>query len=182
MLHPKGAVEYHRGAPMDETVGKLTSGEPLSVDQLIEFLAGVEGSTASIGLTCDGAARSIAIGRAKTAALMRGLVRPLIISSRVPSTFPSTIRWRICGPGQPVGFFGRSMARMKSFLTTMATKRAEAHERKLSGLTLNIDLPMTKPIANWARASFAMTCRTFQPRLGHGHHARTVRNGGNAYA
>jgi hypothetical protein len=65
------------------------------------------------------------------------------------------------------GFFGRSVARMKSFLTDDAKdKRAEAHERKFIGIDANIDLPMHKPIAQLGAGELfgEMTCRTFQPR------------------
>ena len=45
-------------------------------------------------------------------------------------------------------------------------KRAEAHERKFIGIDANIDLPMSKPIAELGPGELfgEMTCRTFQPR------------------
>ncbi|HWM26449.1 MAG TPA: cyclic nucleotide-binding domain-containing protein [Chthoniobacterales bacterium] len=65
------------------------------------------------------------------------------------------------------GFFGRSVARMKSFLVDdRRDKRADAHERKYIGIDANVDLPMNKPIAQLGAGELFgdMTCRTFQPR------------------
>jgi CRP-like cAMP-binding protein len=59
------------------------------------------------------------------------------------------------------------MARMKSFLLNDGQdKRAEAHERKFIGIDANVDLPMSKPIAELGPGELfgEMTCRTFQPR------------------
>jgi CRP-like cAMP-binding protein len=65
------------------------------------------------------------------------------------------------------GIFGRSMARMKSFLLDDGQdKRAEAHERKFIGIDASVDLPMSRPIAELGPGELfgEMTCRTFQPR------------------
>src|SRR3954462_3699190 len=65
------------------------------------------------------------------------------------------------------GFFGRRVARMKSFLLDDGqARRADAHQRKFIGIDANIDLPMNKPIAELGPGELfgEMTCRTFQPR------------------
>jgi CRP-like cAMP-binding protein/Pyruvate/2-oxoacid:ferredoxin oxidoreductase delta subunit len=65
------------------------------------------------------------------------------------------------------GFFGRSVARMKSFLTDDATDhRPEAHQRKFIGIDANVDLPLHRPLAQLGPGELfgEMTCRTYQPR------------------
>ncbi|MEP7078657.1 MAG: cyclic nucleotide-binding domain-containing protein, partial [Chthoniobacterales bacterium] len=65
------------------------------------------------------------------------------------------------------GLFGRSVARMKSFLVDDgAERRAEAHERKFIGIDANVDLPVNRPLAELGAGELfgEMTCRTYQPR------------------
>ena len=85
---------------------------------------------------------------------------------------------------RPVGgFFGRSVARMKSFLIDDGhDKRAEAHERKFIGIDANIDLPMNSPLAQLGagRAFWRNDLPHFSAALGHGQRARAVRDGRNA--
>src|SRR6202011_426349 len=68
----------------------------------------------------------------------------------------------------PVGsFLGRSMRRMKSFLTDDQTDlRPEAHQRKFIGIDANVDLPINRPLAQLGPGELfgEMTCRTYQPR------------------
>src|SRR5439155_26475525 len=64
-------------------------------------------------------------------------------------------------------FLGRSMRRMKSFLTDDQTDlRPEAHQRKFIGIDANVDLPLQRPLAQLGPGELfgEMTCRTYQPR------------------
>src|SRR5204862_7560984 len=66
-----------------------------------------------------------------------------------------------------IGIFGRSVARMKSFLTDdKASPRPEGGARQFIGIDANIDLPINKPIAQLGSGELfgEMTCRTYQPR------------------
>jgi CRP-like cAMP-binding protein/Fe-S-cluster-containing hydrogenase component 2 len=88
-----------------------------------------------------------------------------IVSGTVDISINNPLAHLRTRPGR--GFFGRSVARMKSFLVDdRQDKRAEAHERKFIGIDANVDLPMNKPIAQLGPGELfgEMTCRTFQPR------------------
>src|SRR5437773_7496060 len=63
--------------------------------------------------------------------------------------------------------FGRSFKRMKSFLTDDAEdRRAEAHQRKFIGIDADVDLPVSRLLAQLGPGELfgEMTCRTYQPR------------------
>ncbi|HEV7393339.1 MAG TPA: cyclic nucleotide-binding domain-containing protein, partial [Burkholderiales bacterium] len=65
------------------------------------------------------------------------------------------------------GMFGRSVARMKSFLTDDHTdRRPESQQRKFIGIDANVDLPINRPLAQLGAGELfgEMTCRTYQPR------------------
>src|SRR6476646_11616813 len=121
---------------MDEIVGKLTTGEPLSIDQLIEYLPALkELPRAQLENWAKGAA-----------ALHRFRKGELVCEE---GEFGSTAYYIVSGTvdifsGNPLahlrtsphgGFFGRNFSRMKSFLTNdHETPRAGAGQRKFIGI------------------------------------------------
>jgi CRP-like cAMP-binding protein/Fe-S-cluster-containing hydrogenase component 2 len=153
---------------MDETVGKLTSGEPLSVDQLIEYLPALkEVARGQLDNWAKGAAvlHRYRPGQTVCTEGEFGSTAYYIVSGTVDISINNPLAHLRTKPGW--GFFGRSVARMKSFLIDDGQdKRAEAHERKFIGIDANIDLPMSRPIAQLGAGELfgEMTCRTFQPR------------------
>ena len=153
---------------MDETVGKLASGEPLSVDQLIEFLPALkEVARGQLDNWAKGAAVLHRYRKGETVCTEGefGSTAYYIVSGTVDISINNPLAHLRTKPGW--GFFGRSVARMKSFLVDDGEdKRAEAHERKFIGIDANIDLPMNRPIAQLEAGELfgEMTCRTFQPR------------------
>ena len=153
---------------MDETIGKLTSGEPLSIDELIKYLPALKE-----------VARAQLENWAKGAAVLHHYRKGEIVCTE--GEFGSTAYYIVSGSvdvyiNNPLahlrtrpafGFLGRSVARMKSFLADDGEdKRAEAHERKFIGIDANIDLPINKPLAQLGAGELfgEMTCRTYQPR------------------
>ncbi|MEY2562132.1 MAG: hypothetical protein QOH88_325 [Verrucomicrobiota bacterium] len=164
----KGALSIIRGSAMDEIAGKLTSGEPLSVDQLIEFLPALkEVARGQLDNWAKGAASLHRYRKGETVCTEGefGSTAYYIVSGTVDISINNPMAHLRTRPGW--GFFGRSVARMKSFLVADSQdKRAEAHERKFIGIDANIDLPMHKPIAQLGPGELfgEMTCRTFQPR------------------
>jgi CRP-like cAMP-binding protein len=153
---------------MDEIVGKLTTGEPLSIDQLIEYLPALKEIP-----------RAQLENWAKGAAVLHRFRKGEIVCEE--GEFGSTAYYIVSGTvdifihnplahlrTHPVfGFFGRSVARMKSFLTDDATDhRPEAHQRKFIGIDANVDLPLHRPLAQLGPGELfgEMTCRTYQPR------------------
>src|ERR1700674_1318444 len=153
---------------MDETAGKLTSGEPLSVDQLIEFLPALkEVARGQLDNWAKGAAALHRYRKGETVCTEGefGSTAYYIVSGTVDISINNPLAHLRTKPGW--GFLGRSVARMKSFLVDDGQdKRAEAHQRKFIGIDANIDLPMNKPIAQLGPGELfgEMTCRTFQPR------------------
>ena len=156
------------GSDMDETAGKLTSGEPLSVDQLIEFLPALkEIARGQLDNWAKGAAVLHRYRQGETVCTEGefGSTAYYIVSGSVDISINNPMAHLRTKPGW--GFLGRSVARMKSFLVDDGQdKRAEAHERKFIGIDANIDLPLNKPIAQLGPGELfgEMTCRTFQPR------------------
>jgi CRP-like cAMP-binding protein/Fe-S-cluster-containing hydrogenase component 2 len=153
---------------MDETAGKLTSGEPLSVEQLLEYLPALkEVAAVQLEKYAKGAAVLHRYRKGETVCVEGefGSTAYYIVSGTVDISIQNPLAHLRTRPA--FGFFGRSMARMKSFLTDDAKdKRADAHERKFIGIDANVDLPMNKPIAELGPGELfgEMTCRTFQPR------------------
>src|ERR1043166_1889483 len=153
---------------MDETVGKLTAGEPLSIDQLIEYLPALKELP-----------RAQLENWAKGAAVLHRYGKGEIVCQE--GEFGSTAYYIVSGTvdiyiGNPLahlqtrprtGFFGRSFARMRSFLTDDAEdRRAGAHQRQFIGIDADVDLPVNRPLAQLGPGELfgEMTCRTFQPR------------------
>jgi CRP-like cAMP-binding protein/Fe-S-cluster-containing hydrogenase component 2 len=153
---------------MDETEGKLTSGEPLSVGQLIEYLPALkEVAAAQLEKYAKGAAVLHRYPKGETVCVEGefGSTAYYIVSGTVEISIQNPLAHLRTRPA--FGLFGRSMARMKSFLLDDGQdKRADAHERKFIGIDADVDLPMSKPIAELGPGELfgEMTCRTFQPR------------------
>src|SRR4051812_4917642 len=153
---------------MDETEGKLSSGEPLSVAQLLEYLPALkEVAAAQLEKYAKGAAVLHRYRRGETVCVEGefGSTAYYIVSGTVEISIQNPLAHLRTRPA--FGIFGRSLARMKSFLLDDGQdKRAEAHERKFIGIDANVDLPMNKPIAELGPGELfgEMTCRTFQPR------------------
>ncbi|MFL6590729.1 MAG: cyclic nucleotide-binding domain-containing protein [Chthoniobacterales bacterium] len=153
---------------MDETAGKLTSGEPLSVEQLLEYLPALkEVPGAQLDRYAKGAAVLHRYRKGETVCVEGefGSTAYYIVSGTVEISIQNPLAHLRTRPAW--GFFGRSVARMKSFLLDDGQdRRADAHQRKFIGIDANIDLPMHKPIAELGPGELfgEMTCRTFQPR------------------
>ena len=153
---------------MADTVEKLTTGEPLSIDQLIEYLPALKE-----------VARAQLENWAKGAAVLHRFRKGEIVCRE--GEFGSTAYYIVSGNvdifiNNPLahlrtrpqsGFFGRRFARMKSFLTDdTQDRRAEAGQRRFIGIDANVDLPMHRPLAQLGPGDLfgEMTCRTYQPR------------------
>src|SRR6476469_751838 len=153
---------------MDETDGKLGSGEPLSVEQLLEYLHALkEVPAVQLENYAKGAAVVHRYRKGETVCVEGefGSTAYYIVSGTVDISIQNPLAHLRTRPA--FGLFGRSMARMKSFLLNDGQdKRAEAHERKFIGIDANVDLPMNQPIAELGPGELfgEMTCRTFQPR------------------
>src|SRR5713101_8046086 len=153
---------------MAETVEKFTTGEPLTIDQLLEYLPALKEIP-----------RAQLENWAKGAAVLHRYRKGEIVCEE--GEFGSTAYYIVSGTvdifihnplahlrTHPVrNFLGRSMRRMKSFLTDDQTDhRPEAHQRKFIGIDANIDLPINRPLAQLGPGELfgEMTCRTYQPR------------------
>ncbi len=153
---------------MADTVEKLTTGEPLSIDQLIEYLPALKE-----------VARAQLENWAKGAAVLHRFRKGEIVCEE--GEFGSTAYYIVSGTvdifiNNPLahlrtrpqtGLFGRSFKRMKSFLTDdNEDRRAEAGQRQFIGIDANVDLPMHRPLAQLGPGDLfgEMTCRTYQPR------------------
>ncbi len=153
---------------MAETVEKLTTGEPLTIDQLIEYLPALKEIP-----------RAQLENWGKGAAVLHRFRKGEIVCEE--GAFGSTAYYIVSGTvdifihnplahlrTNPVfGFFGRSFSRMRSFMTDDQTdRRPEAQQRKFIGIDANVDLPIHRPLAELGAGELfgEMTCRTFQPR------------------
>src|SRR6266568_3507288 len=152
---------------MQQVVEKL-SGEPLSVDQLIEYLPALkEVARAQLDNWAKGAA---VLHRYKKGEIVCeegefGSTAYYIVSGMVDIFIHNPLAHLRTHPVR--NFLGRSMRRMKSFLTDDQTdRRPEAHQRKFIGIDANVDLPINRPLAQLGPGELfgEMTCRTYQPR------------------
>ena len=153
---------------MAETMEKLTTGEPLSIDQLIEYLPALkEIPRAQLENWAKGAA---VLHRYRNGEIVFeegefGSTAYYIVSGTVDIFIHNPLAHLRTNP--VVGLFGRSFKRMQSFLTDDATdRRPEAHERKFIGIDADVDLPINRPLAQLGPGELfgEMTCRTYQPR------------------
>ena len=155
------------GTDMQKVVEKLT-GEPLSIDQLIEYLPALkEVPRAQLDNWAKGAA---VLHRYKKGEIVCeegdfGSTAFFIVSGSVDIFIHNPLSHLRTRPA--VGIFGRSMARMKSFLTNdEVSPRAERGARQFIGIDANVDLPINRPLAQLGPGELfgEMTCRTYQPR------------------
>jgi CRP-like cAMP-binding protein/Fe-S-cluster-containing hydrogenase component 2 len=152
---------------MDQIVGKLTTGQPLSVDELIEYLPALkELPRAQLENWAKGAAVLHRFRKGETVCEEGefGSTAYYIVSGTVDIFIGNPLAHLRTRPHS--GLF-RSFARMKSFLTDDAEdRRAGAHQRKFIGIDANVDLPINRPLAELGPGELfgEMTCRTYQPR------------------
>jgi CRP-like cAMP-binding protein len=153
---------------MPDTVEKLTTGEPLSIDQLIEYLPALkEIPRAQLENWGKGAAVSHRFRKGEIVCEEGefGSTAFYIVSGTVDIFINNPLAHLRTRP--QTGFFGRSFKRMKSFLTDdTEDRRAEAGQRRFIGIDANVDLPMHRPLAQLGPGDLfgEMTCRTYQPR------------------
>jgi CRP-like cAMP-binding protein/Fe-S-cluster-containing hydrogenase component 2 len=153
---------------MANTVEKLTTGEPLSIDQLIEYLPALkEIPRAQLDNWAKGAAvlHRFRKGEIVCEEGQFGSTAYYIVSGTVDIFIHNPLAHLRTRPA--FGFFGRSFSRMKSFLADDAgDRRAEAHQRQFIGIDANVDLPINRPLAQLGPGDLfgEMTCRTYQPR------------------
>src|SRR6266436_4030275 len=153
---------------MAETVEKLTTGDPLTIDRLLEYLPALkEIPRAQLENWAKGAA---VLHRYRKGEIVCeegafGSTAYYIVSGTVDIFIHNPLAHLRTNP--VIGMFGRSFKRMKSFLTDdQADRRPEAHQRKFIGIDANVDLPINKPLAQLGPGELfgEMTCRTYQPR------------------
>src|ERR1700720_4720099 len=153
---------------MAETVEKFTTGEPLTIDQLIEYLPALkEVPRAQLENWAKGAA---VLHRFRKDEIVCeegefGSTAYYIVSGTVDIFIHNPLAHLRTHPGHH--FLRRSMRRIKSFLTDDQTDhRPEAPQRKFIGIDANIDLPINRPLAQLGAGELfgEMTCRTYQPR------------------
>src|SRR4030081_3618180 len=134
---------------MADTVEKLTTGEPMSIDQLIEYLPALkEVAGAQLENWAKGAAvlHRFRKGEIVCEEGQFGSTAYYIVSGSVDIFINNPLAHLRTKPGW--GIFGRSVARMKSFLVADGDDpRAGPTERKFIGIDASVDLPMHKPIA-----------------------------------
>src|SRR6184192_2907447 len=153
---------------MQQVVEKLT-GEPLSIDQLIEYLPALkEVARAQLDNWAKGAA---VLHRYRKGEIVCeegdfGSTAFYIVSGSVDIFIHNPLSHLKTRPA--IGIFGRSMARMKSFLTDdeATAARAGLGARQFIGIDATVDLPINKPLAQLGPGELfgEMTCRTYQPR------------------
>jgi hypothetical protein len=117
------------GSDMDETAGKLTSGEPLSIDQLIEFLPALkEVARGQLDNWAKGAAVLHRYRKGETVCAEGefGSTAYYIVTGTVDISINNPMAHLRTRPGW--GIFGRSVARMKSFLVN------DCQDRRARGL------------------------------------------------
>src|SRR5436190_9561043 len=121
---------------MQKVVEKLTGGEPLSIDQLIEYLPALkEVARAQLDNWAKGAA---VLHRYKKGEMVCeegdfGSTAFFIVSGSVDIFIHNPLSHLRTRPA--IGIFGRSVARMKSFLTDdEASPRPERGERQFIGI------------------------------------------------
>ena len=153
---------------MAEVVEKLTTGEPLTIDQLLEYLPALkEIPRAQLENWAKGAA---VLHRFRKGEMVCregefGSTAYYIVSGTVDIFIDNPLAHLRTHPVR--NFLGRSMRRMRSFLTDdAADRRPDAHQRQFIGIDANVDLPINRPLAQLGPGELfgEMTCRTYQPR------------------
>src|SRR2546426_3012606 len=153
---------------MADTVEKLTTGEPLTIDQLLEYLPALkEIPRAQLENWAKGAAVLHRFRRGEIVCREGefGSTAYYIVSGAVDIFLDNQLAHLRTRP--QAGFFGRSFKRMKSFLTDdLKDRRPEAHQREFISIDADVDLPLQRPLAQLGPGDLfgEMTCRTYQPR------------------
>lgn len=153
---------------MAETVEKLTTGEPLTIDRLIEYLPALkEVARAQLENWAKGAAVLHRFGKGQIVCREGefGSTAYYIVSGTVDIFLENPLAHLRTRP--LTGLFGRSLKRMKSFLTSdFENRRPEAAQRQFIGIDADVDLPLHRPLAQLSPGDLfgEMTCRTYQPR------------------
>src|SRR5881392_526526 len=157
---------------MPQVVEKLT-GEPLSIDQLIEYLPAFKEVLTQLPekRVREWSEGAVVLHRYRKGEIVCeegdfGSTAFFIVSGSVDIFIHNPLSHLRTRP--VVGIFGRSMARMKSFLTDdeTTTPRAGLGARQFIGIDATVDLPINKPLAQLGPGELfgEMTCRTYQPR------------------
>src|SRR6266699_181168 len=156
---------------MPQVVEKLT-GEPLSIDQLIEYLPAFKEVLTQLPekRVREWSEGAVVLHRYRKGEIVCeegdfGSTAFFIVSGSVDIFIHNPLSHLRTRPA--VGIFGRSMARMKSFLTNdEVSPRAERGARQFIGIDANVDLPINRPLAQLGPGELfgEMTCRTYQPR------------------
>jgi CRP-like cAMP-binding protein/Fe-S-cluster-containing hydrogenase component 2 len=153
---------------MADVIEKLSGGEPLSVDQLLEYLPALkELPRAQLDNFAKGAA---ALHRYRAGEIVCeegefGSTAYYIVSGTVDIFINNPLAHLRTRPARHL--WARSLRRMRSFLTSdLEDRRAEAHQRKFIGIDADVDLPVHRPLAQLGPGDLfgEMTCRTYQPR------------------
>jgi CRP-like cAMP-binding protein/Fe-S-cluster-containing hydrogenase component 2 len=159
---------YPKETGMEKVVEKLTSGEPLSIDQLIEYLPALkEVPRAQLDNWAKGAAvlHRYKKGESVCEEGEFGSTAFFIVSGHVDIFIHNPLAHLRTRPA--FGIFGQSVARMKSFLTDdQASARTGRGARQFIAIDANVDLPINRPLAQLGPGELfgEMTCRTYQPR------------------
>jgi CRP-like cAMP-binding protein len=134
---------------MAETVEKLTTGEPLTIDRLIEYLPALkEVARAQLENWAKGAAVLHRFGKGQIVCREGefGSTAYYIVSGTVDIFLENPLAHLRTRP--LTGLFGRSLKRMKSFLTSdFENRRPEAAQRQFIGIDADVDLPLHRPLA-----------------------------------
>jgi hypothetical protein len=150
-----------------KVVEKLSAGKPLSIDELIEYLAALkEVARAQLDNWAKGAAVLHRYNKGEIVCEEGdfGSTAFFIVSGNVDIFIHNPLSHLRTKPA--IGIFGRSVARMKSFRTDDKTApRPDRGTRQFIGIDANVDLPIKKPLAQLGPGnSHEMTCCTHQPR------------------
>src|SRR5947207_2175698 len=157
---------------MPQVVEKLT-GEPLSIDQLIEYLPAFKEVLTQLPekRVREWSEGAVVLHRYRKGEIVCeegdfGSTAFYIVSGSVDIFIHNPLSHLRTRP--VTGIFGRSMARMKSFLTDdeATAARAGLGARQFIPIDATVDLPINKPLAQLGPGELfgEMTCRTYQPR------------------
>ena len=147
---------------------KLEVGEALGIDQLLEYLPALkEVPRVQLDNWAKGAAvlRRFKAGDIVCEEGAFGSTAFYIVSGQVDIFIANKIAHVTTRPGFG-GFFGRSVARMKSLLVSDKEDQREKGERQFIPIDASVDLNINTPLAQLEAGELfgEMTCRTFQPR------------------
>jgi len=148
---------------------KLDAGEPLSTDQLLEYLPALkEVPRTQVDNWAKGAA---VLHRFKAGDIVCeegafGSTAFYLISGKVDIFIANQLAHIKTHSSGGTGFFGRGAARMRSFMVTDREEKRDRKERSFIPIDASVDLSITKPLAQLGPGELfgEMTCRNFLPR------------------